>query len=68
MTNKLEEQETDPKKKLYLKIILSSAYHLHHIIEDALDMSRFDNKRFELFKSLFNVRQAVQEVCQIMDF
>ena len=52
----------------YLKIILSSAYHLHHIIEDGLDMNRFDIKRFKVYPEFFDIRKAILEVVQIMDF
>jgi signal transduction histidine kinase len=38
------------------------------VIEDALDISRLENNKFELNKELFDVRQTINEVSQIMDF
>jgi len=49
-----------------LEIVLNSAVHLSNIIEDALDLSRLENNKFELHKSFFNLRTAVKEVCEIM--
>lgn len=38
------------------------------MIEDALDMSRIENNKFQMFEDLFNIRDAVNEVSQIMKF
>lgn len=32
----------------YLKIIHNSSLHLQNVIEDALDLSRIENKQFEM--------------------
>jgi signal transduction histidine kinase len=45
--------------KLILKIISNSAIHLLHIIEDALDMSRIDNDKFEVMYELCDIRKTV---------
>ena len=58
----------DPKIINYLTIILNSALHLQNVIEDALDMSRIENDKFEILKELFNIRDALKEVCEVMDF
>ena len=38
------------------------------MIEDALDISRIENGKFEINKSEFNFRNAVNEVADIMRF
>lgn len=58
----------DPRIINYLTIILNSALHLQNVIEDALDMSRIENDKFEILKELFNIRDALKEVCEVMDF
>lgn len=52
----------------YLQIILNSSLHLQNVIEDALDMSRIENNKFQVFEELFLLRDAVTEVCKIMEF
>jgi signal transduction histidine kinase len=42
--------------KLIIKIISNSAIHLLHIIEDALDMSRIENNRFDVNNERFDIR------------
>lgn len=58
----------DAKASRYLNIILNSAYHLQNVIEDALDMSRIENNKFEIISEFFDIRSVVEEVCQIMSF
>ena len=58
----------DGRVKNYLNIILNSSLHLQNVIEDALDMSRIENNKFQIFKEFFDVRTAVQEVASIMEF
>lgn len=58
----------DPRVINYLTIILNSALHLQSVIEDALDMSRIENDKFEIVKELFNIRDALKEVCEVMEF
>ena len=38
------------------------------MIEDALDMSRIENGKFEIITELVNIRKALQEVCDVMNF
>jgi signal transduction histidine kinase len=38
------------------------------VIEDALDMSRLENNKFEIFKELFDIRKVVYEVADLMKF
>ena len=58
----------EPRVLNYLRIILNSALHLQNVIEDALDMSRLEKNKFSLFFDLFDIRIAVNEVCEIMKF
>ena len=52
----------------YLKIVQNSSTHLENVIEDALDVSRIENGKFEINKSKFNVRNTFNEVADIMRF
>ena len=38
------------------------------MIEDCLDIGRMQNNKFSLFKQKFDIRAAVKEVCEIMQF
>jgi signal transduction histidine kinase len=38
------------------------------LIEDALDMSRIENNKFEINEEEFEVRDTIKEVVDIMDF
>ncbi len=51
-----------------LSIVYNSAHHLSNVIEDMLDVTRIENNKFEIFKTLFDFRTAVQEVYDIMSF
>ena len=53
---------------MLIKIITNSAYHLQSVIEDALDMSRIENNKFEINYDKFNIRQVIKEVEDIMEF
>ena len=64
----LDTHLADPRVESYLKIILNSAFHLQNVIEDALDISRLENNKFQLFKEAVDVRRAASEVCEIMKF
>lgn len=54
--------------KFYLDIIVNSAIHLENVIEDALDMSRIENERFEINIATFDIKEAIQETFDIMQF
>lgn len=51
-----------------LSIVMNSATHLQSVINDALDITRIENNRFEVFPSLFNIREVLNEVCEVMRF
>jgi signal transduction histidine kinase len=52
----------------YIRIIYNSSIHLENVIEDALDMSRIENKKFIIMMEFMDVRSTVQEVSEIMSF
>lgn len=54
--------------KVNLGLVLNSALHLESLVEDALDMSRIENNKFTLNPHLFDIRKAINEVCDIMRF
>ena len=47
---------------------MNSSLHLQNLIEDSLDMTRIENNKFEVNCEFFDVRKAVKEVAQIMEF
>lgn len=51
-----------------MKIIQNSTIHLQNVIEDALDVTRLANNKFEIFKEKFNLRMVVQDVYEVMKF
>ncbi|TNV82825.1 hypothetical protein FGO68_gene15916 [Halteria grandinella] len=51
-----------------LRIVRNSSLHLQSVIEDALDISRLENNKFQIFKECFAIRQVVAEVSDIMSF
>jgi signal transduction histidine kinase len=51
-----------------MNIIYNSSMHLLNVIEDALDMSRIENKKFSIILEFMDIRGAVKEVSDIMRF
>jgi signal transduction histidine kinase len=51
-----------------MQIIYNSSMHLLNVIEDALDMSRIENKKFSIILEFMDIRGAVKEVSDIMRF
>ena len=51
-----------------LKILTNSAIHLQSLIEDALDLSRIENNKFEVHYEEFDIREVVSETKELMDF
>ena len=58
----------DQKFQGYIQIIYNSSVHLLNVIEDALDMSRIENKKFFIQLEFMDIRDAVKEVTDIMRF
>ncbi|TNV84684.1 hypothetical protein FGO68_gene9919 [Halteria grandinella] len=52
----------------FINIALNSSMHLENVIEDALDISRLENNKFQMFKETFEVRDCVKQVLDIMKF
>lgn len=59
---------SDAKASKFLKIIYNGALHLQNVIEDALDLSRIENNKFEVNLSFFNIRESLEEIIEIMSF
>lgn len=51
-----------------MKIIFNAAIHLSNMIEDALDLSRLENNKFDLHLEFFNLSKIIQEVTEVMRF
>ena len=45
-----------PKILKFLQIVYNSSIHLENVINDALDISRLENNKFEINKSEFEIR------------
>jgi len=48
MAEALKGQVNEQKQSLYINVIISSTKHLQHVIDDALDISRFENGAFQV--------------------
>jgi signal transduction histidine kinase len=51
-----------------MQIIHNSSLHLQNVIEDALDLSRIENNKFEMDLQFFDIRKVVEGVVSIMNF
>jgi signal transduction histidine kinase len=51
-----------------LRIVHNGTIHLENVINDALDVTRFENNKFEIHKEMFNIRDILKEVFDIMKF
>ena len=56
MTEKLLSLVKEERHKTYLETIRCSSIFMSNIIEEALDMSRIENNKFEVNKEPFSVR------------
>ena len=68
MSMSLSKLIKEAKQKQYIQIILNASQHLLSIIEDALDMTRIENNKFEVNLGWFNIRETIHEVKEIMNF
>ena len=57
-----------PEGMIILKVIINSAHHLENVVNDALDIQRIENGQFEPFYDFFDIREALKEVQDIMNF
>ncbi len=60
------ESEIEPRYLHFLNLILTSGKHLLGIINDILDLSKVEAGKMEVFPERFNVRSAIDNVCEIM--
>ena len=51
-----------------INIAHCSALHLESVIEDALDISRLENNKFQIINELFDIRETCKELADIMLF
>lgn len=68
MTIKLRNHIKDDQGHIYLEIVENSANHLNNVIEDALDLSRIENSKFEINREMVDLRKLIKEVQSIMVF
>jgi two-component system sensor histidine kinase/response regulator len=47
------------KGRFLLKIITNASKHLQHVVEDALDMSRIENNKFQINLEKFNLKEVL---------
>ena len=45
-----------------LRVVINGSTHLESVINDALDITRLENNKFEIHKESFNIRKMIQEV------
>ena len=57
-----------PRTLKLVQIVHNSSIHLENVVSDALDISRLENGKFEIFKKEFKIRECLQEVYDIMKF
>jgi signal transduction histidine kinase len=55
----------NPKQKEYLEDILNSGKHLHHLINDVLDLAKVEAGKMEFHPERFSLPKAVEEVCAV---
>jgi signal transduction histidine kinase len=68
MVDNLTKYVTHERGLLYIRIVKNSAIHLQNLIQDALDLSRIDNNKFELNFDFFDIRNTINEVREILEF
>lgn len=68
MSERLKRYISDPWGLKILSILTSSTKHLHHVIEDALDLARIENQTFEIILQEFNLRETVDSVIESLNF
>jgi signal transduction histidine kinase len=49
-----------------LKVVQNGTIHLQNVINDALDITRLENNKFEIHLEPFKIREALQDVYDIM--
>ena len=62
MSNNLKKYVSNERGKTLLRVILNSSYHLQSIIEDALDLSRMENNKFEINYEETDIREILDDI------
>ena len=57
-----------PRILKLVQIVHNSSIHLENVVGDALDISRLENGKFEIFKKKFKIRECLQDIYDIMKF
>ena len=57
-----------PKVLQLLTIVQNGTIHLENVINDALDVTRLENNKFEIHKEPFRIRDSLKDVYDIMKF
>jgi signal transduction histidine kinase len=68
MSKSLKKYITNPQGLRVLNVVTSAAIHLSFVIEDALDMSRLENNKFEINLDTFSLVIVLDEVVDTMRF
>ncbi|MEO0530070.1 MAG: response regulator [Planctomycetota bacterium] len=66
MTALALEEELSPELRDYLETIRDSADSMLHLINDVLDLSKFESARFELEETNFNLRELVESTIKVL--
>lgn len=45
-----------------LRVVINGSTHLESVINDALDITRLENNKFEIHKEAFKIRDMLQDV------
>ncbi|WP_022852258.1 cache domain-containing protein [Limisalsivibrio acetivorans] len=65
MTDTLKESVDDPEQKQFINIISNASDNLMSIINDILDISRVESGMLKLDRSIFNVRELLEQCTDI---
>jgi signal transduction histidine kinase len=68
MSKSLKKYVNDPHGLRILDTIINGSIHLSLVIEDALDMTRIENNKFQINLDSFNIIETVNDVLDIMKF
>lgn len=58
----LSKEDLTEKQREYLSMIRKSSEHLTYLVNDVLDFAKLQNKKLKLEKTIFNLRELVDDV------